>query len=323
MQAKAVLKSFAVVAALAASFVCIGQTYPAKPVKLIVPWSAGGGADQMARMIGQKLGAEWTEQIVIENRPGASGNIGAEAVARAAPDGYTIMLTSDTIVTASSLYKSLSFDPLKDFAPITLAASFPYVLVVNSNLPIASVKELISLAKSKPRQLNYASAGAGSPFHLAAELFKNYAQVEITGIPYKGGGPALVDLIGGRVDLAFANLVNVMPHIKAGRLRGLAITTAKRSLAAAELPTIAESGLPGYDFAANFGLFAPAGVPKDVISKLYSDIASVLKSPEIRDRLSSGGAEVIAISPDEYSAYLQAETQKWTKVIKAAGITIE
>jgi tripartite-type tricarboxylate transporter receptor subunit TctC len=317
------LRNMIVLAALLASSASIAQPYPAKPVKLIIPWSAGGGSDSLGRMVGQGLGVLWKQQVVVENRPGASGNIGAEALAKSAPDGYTIMLTSTTVTNGTVLYKSLPFDPLNDLAPITLAAGFPHVLVVKNSLPVASVRELIDLAKSRPGQLNYASAGAGSPFHMAAELFKYSAQVQMAHIPYKGGAPALTDLIAGQVDLAFANLVNVMPHIKAGRLKGLGITTAKRSSSAPDLPAIAEAGLPDYEFAAYFGFFAPAGAPKPVINKLHVDIAGVLKSPEIRNRLSSEGADVIASSPEEFAAFLQAESVKWTKVIKAAGIRMD
>jgi tripartite-type tricarboxylate transporter receptor subunit TctC len=234
------------------------------------------------------------------------------------------MLTPDTVVTTASLYKKLPFDPSQDLTPITLAASFPYVLVVRKDLPVTNTAELIALAKSSPGSLNYASAGAGSPFHLAAELFKSIGQVDIVGIPYKGGGPALVDVVSGRVDLAFANLGNVMPLIKAGRLKALAVTTTARSAVASDLPTLEESGVPGYNFAANFAFFAPRGVPKDVVNQIHADIAAVLASADVRARLSSAdGAEIVANSPDEFHSLLESEHLKWTRIIKAAGITAD
>ena len=317
------VKRLIAVAVLTVSSAGIAQTFPAKPVKIIIPWSPGGGGDTVGRLVGRKLGDKWGQPVVIENRAGASGNIGADVVARAAPDGYTIMHTSDTLVTMSSLYKALPFDPLKDFTPITLVAGFPHVLVVSNNSPVRSVAELIATAKSNPGKLNYASAGTGSPFHLAAELFIDATQIKITLIPYKGGGPAVTDLIGGQVDMAFANYGNVLPLIKTGRLRALAITASTRSPATPDLPTIAESGVPGYAFAAYFGFFGPAGIPKDVLNKLHSDITGVLKSAEVHDLLSQQGADVIASSPEEFSAFLRQETVKWGRIIKSAGIVVE
>lgn len=296
------------------------ESYPTRPVRFIVPWSAGGGTDIFARIIADKLQQSLGQPFPVENRPGAAGNIGAAYVAKAAPDGYTIMLATITLATSPALYRHLDFDPTKDFAPITLVAGVPHLLVVNPSLPVANVKELIELAKKKPGKLNYASAGIGSPFHIAAELFKEMAGVNIVHIPYKGGAPAVTDVVEGQVDMAFANLVAVLPLAKSGRLRALAISSAKRSSAAPDIPTMAEAGLPGYDFSSWFGIFAPAGTPADIVTKLNHEIVKALKSPEIDKQLTEQGADLVASTPEEFGTYLNAETAKWTKVIRAAGI---
>lgn len=236
--------------------VVCGQAYPSKPVRFVVPWPTGGGTDVFARAIGQKLTDTLGQSFVIDNRPGAAGNIGAELTAKSPADGYTIIMATITLATNPSMYSKPGFDAIKDLAPITLVAGVPHLLVVNPSLPVKSTKELIALAKSKPAQLNYASAGNGSPFHIAAELFKNLAVVDIVHVPYKGGGPAVVDVVGGQVHMTFANLVAVLPQVKAARLRALGITSAKRSPAAPEIPTIGEGGLRGYDFISWFGVLA-------------------------------------------------------------------
>lgn len=299
------------------------QNFPDKTVRLIVPWPPGGGTDIFARAIGQKLTEGWKQQVVVDNRPGAAGNIGAALAAKAPPDGYTIMLATITLATAPAMYASLPFDPIKDFEPVTLVADVPHMLVVNAAVPANNVNELIAYAKSRPGQLNYASAGVGSPFHLAAELFKNQAGLFITHIPYKGGGPAVADTMGGQVQLTFANLVAVLPQLKTGKLRALGVTSVKRSSAAPEVPTIAEAGLAGYGFSSWFGFFAPAGTPKDVVTKLNRDIVAVLNSPDIKERLSKDGAELVASTPEAFAEHLRAETAKWARVIKAAGLKAE
>jgi len=313
----------AVIALAGAAGPALAQNYPDKPVRMIVPWPPGGGTDIFARLIGQKLTVAWGQQVVVENRPGAAGNIGAAAAAKASADGYTIMLATITLATAPSLYKSLPFDPQKDFAPITLVANVPHLLVVNPSVPANSVEELIALAKAKPGQLNYASAGVGSPFHVAAELFKYLAKVDLTHVPYKGGGPAVADTISGQTQVTFANLVAVLPHVKAGRLRALGITTPERSKAAPDIPTIAEAGVPGYAFGSWFGFFAPAGTPKEIVNKLNADMVTALKSPDISERLTKDGADLVADSPEAFTAFVASETDRLGKVIKAAGITAE
>ena len=294
--------------------------YPTKPVRLVVPWPPGGGTDVFARVIGQKLGERLGYTVVVDNRPGASGNVGAEMVAKLPPDGYTIMLATITLATNPSMYKTLNFEPLKDFAPITLVAGVPHVLVVSPTLAANSVKDLIALAKAEPGKLNYASAGNGSPFHLAAELFKSLTGTTIVHVPYQGGGPAITAVIGGQVQLTFGNLVAVLPLVKGGKLKALGVTGATRSAAAPDLPTIAEEGVRGYDFSSWFGFFAPGKTPKAVIAKLNQEIVHILKTPEMKNRLTQDGADVIASTPQEFSAYLASETRKWEQVIKQAGI---
>ena len=294
--------------------------YPTKPIRLVVPWPPGGGTDVFARVIGQKLSERVGYNVVIDNRPGAAGNIGAEMVAKSPPDGYTIMLATITLATNPSMYKALSFDPIKDFAPITLVAGVPHVLVVSPSLPVNSVKDLIALAKAEPGKLNYASAGNGSPFHLAAELFKLLTGTTIVHVPYQGGGPAITAVIGGQVQLTFGNLLAVLPLVKSGKLKALGVTGATRSSAAPDLPTIAEEGVRGYDFSSWFGFFAPAATPKETVVKLNQEIVRILNTPEMKQRLTQDGADVVASTSQEFSAYLLAETRKWAQVIKQAGI---
>jgi tripartite-type tricarboxylate transporter receptor subunit TctC len=294
--------------------------YPTKPVRLIVPWPPGGGTDVFARVIGQKLAERLAYAVVIDNRPGASGNIGAELVAKSPPDGYTIMLATITLATNPSMYKSLGFDPLRDFAPVTLVAGVPHVLVVSPSLPVNSVKDLIALAKAEPGKLNYASAGNGSPFHLAAELFKLTTGTIIVHVPYQGGGPAITAVLGGQVQLTFGNLLAMLPLVKSGKLKALGVTSARRSSAAPDLPTIAEEGVRGYDFSSWFGFFAPDGTPMPTVSRLNREIVSILQTPEMKQRLTQDGADVVASTPPEFGAYLAAETKKWGEVIRQAGI---
>ena len=299
------------------------QNYPDRPVRIIVPWPPGGGTDIFARAISEKLQQSLGQPFPVENRPGVAGNLGAAIAARSAPDGYTIMIATITLATSPALYKSLDYNAIKDFAGITLIAGVPHMLVVNPALPVKNVKELIALAKQKPGKLTYASAGVGSPFQIAAELFKQSAGVDILHVPYKGGGPAVADVIGDHVDMTFANLLAVLPQARAGQVRALAVTSAKRSNAAADIPTIAESGLPGYEFTSWFGALAPAGTPPTIIKKLNVAIVGALKSPEVSTQLSEQGADLIASSSEYFDAFLKSETQKWQKVIKAAGIKPE
>jgi tripartite-type tricarboxylate transporter receptor subunit TctC len=294
--------------------------YPDRPVRFVVPWPAGGGTDIFARAISEKLQQSLGQPFVVDNRPGASGNIGAAEVARAKPDGYTIMIGTITLATNPALYKTLGFDPIKDLATVTLVAGVPHMLVVNPALPAKNVKELIALAKQSPGKLTYSSAGVGSPFQIAAELFKQSANVDILHVPYKGGAPAIADVIGDHVDMTFANLVAVLPQAQAGQVRALAVTGATRSGAAPDIPTIAEAGLPGYAFSSWFGVLAPAGTPPGIVRKLNVEIVKALRSPEVSTQLSAQGADLIAGTPEQFEAFLKSETAKWNKVIHAAGI---
>ncbi|MGE0799383.1 MAG: Bug family tripartite tricarboxylate transporter substrate binding protein [Lautropia sp.] len=298
-------------------------TYPERPVRLVIPWPPGGGTDIFGRALGERLGQRWGQPVIVENRAGAAGNIGAAAVAQMHGDAHTLMLATITLATSPSLYKSLAYDPIKDLQPVTLVAGVPHVLVVHDSVPARNIKELIALAKARPGKLTYASAGVGSPFHLAAELFKSVAGVDIVHVPYKGGAPAVADVMGGQVDMTFANLVAVLPHMKSGKIRALGITGAHRSDTLPDLPTIAESGLPSYAFDSWFGFFTPAGVPARIVDRLNRDIVDVLKSKEIQERLAREGADVVGSDAETFARHLRDETDKWRKVIAGAGITAD
>jgi len=299
------------------------EPYPAKPIRIIVPVAAGGGTDFTARLIGQKLNEAWGQPVIIDNRPGAAGNLGVEIAAKAVPDGYTIVMPITSFPANPSLYSKLPFDTEKDFAPITLVASAPLLLVVNPNLPAKSVKDVIGLAKAKPGQLNYGNSGLGTTAHLAAELFKRTAGVEITNVPYKGGGPAVIDLIAGNIQLYFSTIPAALPQTKTGRLRAIAVTSLKRVPEIGDVPTVAESGLPGFEVVGWFGLFAPAGTPRPVIGKLNEQIVKTLQMPDVREKLSGHGLIPGGDSPEELGAFLRAEIKKWGALIREAGIKLE
>jgi tripartite-type tricarboxylate transporter receptor subunit TctC len=299
------------------------ERFPSRNVRLVVPWPPGGGTDIYARVIGEELGNRWRQPVVVENRPGAAGNIGAAQVASAAPDGYTLMLATITLASNPSLYKSLPFDTRHSFAPVTEVAGVPHLLVVRKDFQANSVRELIELAKARPHQLNYSSAGSGSPFHLAAELFKQIARVDITHVPYKGGAPAITDVLGGQVQMTFANFSAVLPHVRSGALKPLGITTATRSSILPDVPTIAESGVPGYEFTSWFGFFFPAGVPAPILDQVSRDIVAVLRTPSVKERLTADGADVVGNSPQQFAAFVESELDKWAKVVKSAGLKVE
>jgi tripartite-type tricarboxylate transporter receptor subunit TctC len=307
-----------------AATVAFGETYPTKPIRMIVPFPAGGTTDILARSVGQKLGEAVGRQVIIDNRPGAGGNIGSDMVAKAAPDGYTLLMgTVGTHAINASLYAKMPYDHIQDFAPITLVAAVPNVLVVNPSVEAKSVRELIALAKAKPGQLSFASSGNGTSIHLSGELFKTMAGIDMLHVPYKGSAPALTDLIGGQVNLMFDNLPSSLPHIKAGKLRALAVTSGKRSPALPDVPTIAEAGLPGFEASSWFGVFAPAGTPKEIITRLNMEIVKALTSPELKERLAAQGAEAVGNSPEQFAAHIRSETAKWAKVVKASGATVD
>ncbi len=298
----------------------IAADYPEKPVRFVVGFAPGGPSDLIGRLIGQKLAEAWGQQVVIDNRAGAGGNIAAELVAKAPGDGYTLLLGNNSILaTNAALYGKLAYDPVKDFAPAILVASQPNILVVHPSLPVKSVKELIAFAKSKPGQLNYASSGSGAAAHLSGELFKTMARVDMVHIPYKGAGPALNDVLAGQDQLMFATSLSVVPHIKSGRLRALGVTTAARMKSMPELPTIAEAGVPGFEATTWHGIVMSSSTPAALVSRVNADTAKVLQMPDIRERFNALGGEIIGGTPDEFAAYIKKEIPKWTKVVRDSG----
>jgi len=298
--------------------------YPTKPIKIVVPFAAAGTTDLLARAVGNEMQKAMGQPVVVENRPGAGGNLGSDVVAKAAPDGYTLLVGAVSPQAINvTLYPKLPYDVMRDFVHITLIAAVPNVLEVNPSVPVKTVKELIALAKSKPGQLTYASSGNGTSIHLSAELFKTMAGVDMLHIPYKGSGPAVTDLIAGQVNLMFDNLPSSIAQIRAGKLRAIAVTTLKRSPALPDVPTIAESGLPGYDASSWFGMHAPAGTSKDIVQKLYQVVSKALHTPEMAERLALQGAEAVGNTPEEFTEFVRAEIAKWAKVVKASGARVD
>lgn len=299
------------------------QDYPSKPVRLIVPFAPGGANDIIARIMGAKLTENWKQPVIVDNRGGAGGVIGTYTASNAAPDGYTLLMAAINFATNPALVKNLPYDPQKDFAAVSLLATSPLVLVIDLSLPARSVKELITLAKAKPGQLNYATPGAGANGHMAMELLKQMTEIDMVPVHYKSSGPALIDLIAGRVSPSFASILSVVPHIEAGRLRALAVSTPRRSSALPNLPTVAEAGVAGYEFTGWWGLVVPARTPQPIIRKLNGELVKILGQPEVRVRLLREGAEPAGSTPEIFAAYMQAETAKWSKVIKTANIRVE
>jgi tripartite-type tricarboxylate transporter receptor subunit TctC len=304
---------------LSAAGLAAAQSYPTKPIRMIAPSSPGSGVDIVARILAQPLGADMGQQVVVDNRAGAGGNIGADIAAKSVPNGYTLIMCTPSQVINAILYKNLSRDLLGEFAPISLVGSGQFVLIVNLSVPAKTVAQFIQLAKAKPGALHYASAGNGNVTHLAGELFKAAAGVDLVHVPYKGSGPAMTEVIGGQVQAMFANIVAAMPQIRSGKVHALASSGAKRSAAAPELPTIAESGVPGYEVTAWFGLFAPKGTPREITAKLHAATLKALRSAETRERLGREGLETVGNSPAEFSAYLQTEARKWAKAVEISG----
>ena len=309
-------------ALIVAAAVAQGTAYPAKPVRIVVPSSPGGGTDILARVLAQKLSESQGQQFVVENRPGAGQVIGIEAVARSAPDGYTLLMAASAIVINEVLYAKPPYVTLRDFVPVTLGASLPNILVVHPALPVKSVRELIALAKARPGQLNYSSAGSGTSPHLSMELFRLMAGITLTHVPYKGTGPATVDLVAGQVQLSMPNVLTALPQIKGGKLRGLGVTSAKRATGLPDIPAIAET-LPGYEAIQWYGLLAPAGTPREIVNKVQAETARILVLPEVKARLAADGADAVGNRPEEFAAYIRTEIAKWGKVAKAGGIKLE
>ena len=315
--------------ALGALFACIAtvasaQGYPNRTIRLVVPFPAAGTTDILARAAAQKLTEAFGQSVVVDNRPGAAGNIGSDLVAKSAPDGYTLLMgTVGTHAINPSLYSKMPYDHVKDFVPVVLVAGVPNVLVVNPALPVNSVADLIKLAKDKPGQINFASSGSGTSIHLSGELFKTMAGVDITHVPYKGSSPALVDLIGGQVQIMFDNLPSALPQIKAGKLRAIAVTSLKRAPVLPDVPTISESGLPGFEASSWFGVLAPAGTPAPIVARINAEINKWLQSAEAREKLLSQGAEAAGGTPEQFAHHIRAESEKWAKVVKASGAKVD
>jgi tripartite-type tricarboxylate transporter receptor subunit TctC len=295
--------------------------FPAKPIRLVIALAPGGGVDTSGRMLGARFTEAWGQQVVAENRPGAGGTIATEVVARAAPDGYTLLMTSMQLTITPAMYK-LSFDAIKDFAPISLFVQSASVLSVHPSLPVKTVKEFIAFTKARPNEILFSSSGSGSGQHLVAEMLNRMAGLQLVHIPYKGTAPSVLDLVAGRVSVSAASAISTMPHVHAGRLRALAITGAKRSPSVPQLPTIAEAGVPGFALDQWYGLLAPAGTPKDVVAKLYGEIHKTTLDAAAKERFMAMGLDPVGNTPEEFASYLQTETVKWGKLVREAGIKV-
>jgi tripartite-type tricarboxylate transporter receptor subunit TctC len=314
----------ALVCLAACDAVAADSAYPLRPVRFIVPFAPGGSTDTLARTLAQKLSEALGQQVVVDNRSGGNGNIGTELVARAAPDGHTIVLGYiANLGIGPSLYAKLPFDPVKDFAPVTLLAVAPNILVAHPSVPVKNVRELVAYAKANPNKVNYASAAVASLGHLAGELLNSLAGIQMQHVPYKGSGQAVIDLLAGQVQVMVSGMSSVMPHIRGGKLRPLAVTGAQRSPAVPEVPTIAEAGYPGFEASAWYSVMAPAGTPKPVVARLNGEILRALKMPEVKDRLENVGFEIVGSSPEQCGTYIRNEIVKWAKVVKASGIKAE
>lgn len=298
--------------------------YPSKPITIMVPFSAGGTTDILARLLGQRLSQKWGQPVVIENRAGAGGNIGTAVVARAPADGYMLVMgTIGTHTINSSLYKSMPYDPIKDFAPITRVAMVPNALVVNKDAPFDSVAKLVAYAKANPGKLNFGSSGHGTTLHLSGELFKLMAGVQMQHVPYKGSAPAIADLLGGQITMIFDNMPSALPHVKSGRLKALAVTSATRVKSMPDIPTVAEAGIPGFEVTSWFGLWAPANTPPDIVRKLNREVVDILNSNDVKEKIKEQGAEPNPETPEQFAEFIQTETKKWARVVKEAGISID
>jgi tripartite-type tricarboxylate transporter receptor subunit TctC len=321
-----------VVAAIGSSFIgataqaaalTLDQTYPTRAIRIVVPFAPGGGTDILARLIGAKLTESWGQPVVIDNRPGGSTVIGTEAVAKAPADGYTLLITTGNFTVNTVLFPKLPFDAIRDFEPISLVASAPNVLVVHPSLPVRNVKQLVALAKSRPGEINYGSSGSGGTGHLAMEMLKQMAGVNLVHIPYKGASPSLTAVLSGEVSVLISNLIPTGPQIKAGRLRALGVTSLTRSAIVTDIPTIAESGLPGFEATAWFGALAPGGTPAAIVQRLTAEFSRVVKVKEVRDNIASQGADPIGNSDREFAAFIRADIEKWKKLFKSTRIVVE
>ena len=311
-------------AALSSASLASAQTYPAKPIRIVVPFPPGGPADILARTIGQSLSEAWGQQVVVDNRAGAGGNIGSEIVAKAPPDGYTLLMGFvGTHAINASLYRDMPFDPVRDFEPVGLVAMVTIILVVHPSLPVKTVREMVALAKARPGDLTFGSPGNGTPQHLAGELFNTMASVKTSHVPYKGAVPALTDLLGGRLSMIFSSMPPALPHVKTGKLRAIGVTSANRSPAAPDVPTIAQSGLPGYEVINWYGLLAPATTSKAIIGRVNAEATRIMNLPAVKERLAAQGAETFTSTPEQFADYIKAESAKWAKVVKFSGAKLD
>ena len=306
--------------AAAAATAAAQSGYPNRPVRVIVPSSAGGGTDIVARIIAPELTKRLGQQVVIDNRPGAGTMIGIELAAKAPADGYNLLMGLSTLAINSALYKKVPYDPVRDFAPVTVAVSSGSIIVVHPSVPVKSIKELIAFARARPGQMNYASAGTGTYPHMTMELLLSMGKMKMVHIAYKGTGPAMIDMLAGHAAVMAGTMVTTVPQIRAGRLRGLGITTAERNAAVPEIPTVAEAGLPGFESTQWYGLLAPAGTPRDIVTRLHSEMAKILQQPEIRQRIANDGATPVGNTPEQFAAYIRSELAKWAKVARGAGL---
>ena len=307
----------------AATLPASAQQYPDRPIRLVVPYAPGGGTDLTSRLIALRLTESFKQQVIVDNRAGGASNIGAEITARSAPDGYTIMMAGISFSINVSIFSKLGYDPIKDFDPVSLVATVPLIVVVHPSVPATNIKELIALARAKPGTLNYASGGAGTANHIAGELFKYMTGTDIVHVPYKGGGPALADVVGGQVQLLFNTMTSTVGFMNSGKLRALAVTGKRRSPGVPNLPTVAEAGVPGYDVGAWFGIVVPRGTQRAIVNKLNSEIVRITRLPEAREQFAAQGAEAIGSTPEEFAQHLRVEIDKWAKVAKAAKMRAE
>jgi tripartite-type tricarboxylate transporter receptor subunit TctC len=325
MKLKSIIRRLLVSAVVVAATanLAYAQSYPSKPVRVIVPFPAASATDVVARTIGQKLSEKWGRPVIIENKPGAGGNLGTEIAAKAPADGYTILMGTVANAISTSLYKKLNYDFVKDFTPVTLVATTPLVLAANPKFPASNIKEVIAYAKDKPGKVNFGSGGIGTSNHLAGEMLKSMAGIDMLHVPYKGTPAAHSDLLSGQVNLMFDNIVAVMPHLKSGRMKAIAVTSAKRVSTLPNVPTVAESGVPGFDAVSWIGALVPTGTPKDIVNKLNTDLVAVIGMPDVKERLSASGAELAGSTPEQLAEHIRKETEKWAKAVKASGATAD
>ena len=322
---KGLIRTILVAAALLLPSAVAAQVdnYPSRPIRVVVAFTAGGTTDIIARIVGKKLTDAWGQQVIIDNRPGAGGNLGSNVVAKSAPDGYTLLIGSvGPLAINATLYPNMPYDHLKDFVPICLVASVPNMLVVHPSVPVRSVKDLVDLARAKPGTLNYGSTGNGTTGHLSGELLNERAGINLVHVPYRGA-TAVTDLLGGQIQMMFATIPSVIQHVRAGSLRAIAVTSNRRSPALPDIPTIAESGFPDFEAGSWFGFVAPTGTPEPIIRKLHEQIAAIVRMPDINEQLASQGADPVGSTPEEFGQYMRSETEKWAKVVKASGIKLE